>query len=63
MEVFFIYAMFDEDLKLEGVEQHFGLFHTDNKLVYHLVFPNASNIVWVHQCMADMHGKLGDLHC
>jgi hypothetical protein len=55
--------MFDEDLKLEGVEQHFGLFHTDNKLVYHLVFPNASNIVWVHQCMADMHGKLGDLHC
>jgi hypothetical protein len=31
----FVYSMFDDDLKPEGVEQHFGLSHIVYKLVYH----------------------------
>lgn len=41
----FLYSMFDDSLKPEGADQHFGLFHIDNEPVYYLVFPNASDII------------------
>ncbi|KAE8125999.1 hypothetical protein FH972_020757 [Carpinus fangiana] len=40
----FVYSMFDDNLKPEGAEQHFGISNIDYKPAYHLVFPNASNI-------------------
>lgn len=40
----FIFALFDEDQKAAGVEQHFGLYHADQTPVYDVQLTSATTV-------------------